>query len=127
MIKQIIKFGIVGALGAITNLLVVVLLVEFLHWHPLTANIVGFLIAFNVSFWGHRYVTFTRTSRRLHQALPRFFFTSGTGFLLNESLFYLLLKYTVLPYFVSLFFILAVVACYTFLLGKFWAFKEHPL
>lgn len=123
MINQLVKFGIIGSMAALTNLLVVFLLVQLTSLHPLVSNVIAFLVAFNVSFWGHRHQTFKHTPRRNRESMPRFFIISAAGFVLNEGLYYLFLHHTQLQYMLSLLIVIFIVACFTFTLGKFWAFK----
>jgi putative flippase GtrA len=83
----------------------------------------GFLIAFNVSFWGHKRFTFENNSVG-SATLPRFFLVASIAFLLNQVLFYCLLKWTLLPYSVALFIVLVTVAGLTFFFSKRWVFKK---
>ena len=76
---QLCRFGIVGVSAAVVNYLIVVVIVEYGHWQPLLANIVAYLLAFNVSYTGHRLFTF---SHKAHEksSLTKFFVVSLTGF-----------------------------------------------
>ena len=58
LVMQLMRFGIIGSLAAFINFGIVILLVELWGWHPLSANAIAFLIAFQVSYSGHRYWTF---------------------------------------------------------------------
>ena len=51
--RQIAIFIAVGSAAAVTHLTVVALVVELLHLKPLSANVIGFCVAFLVSFGGH--------------------------------------------------------------------------
>jgi len=88
---QLIRFGITGGCAAVVHFSTVITLVELGRWHPLDANVFAFLCSFMVSFTGHRLWTFAGTTVALKQQLPTFFITATAGFLLNQSLFYLLL------------------------------------
>lgn len=123
MKQQILKFGVIGTFAAAVHLGVVALLVTF-SMHPLLANIFGFMIAFNVSYLGHRFWTFDNKSRLSHAAsATRFWGIAVSSFAINESLFFLFLSYTPLPYLVSLFLVLLMVTPITFLLSRSWAFN----
>ena len=69
----------------------VVLLVEHVGATPLAANVVGWLVAFVVSFAGQHRLTFADRSAPLLQAAPRFFAISAGGFATNEAAYALLL------------------------------------
>ena len=125
ILHQLLKFGTVGVLAAMVHMLAVVLLVESEMLPPLYANIGGFLLATNVSYLGHRHWTFhaSQSSRYLTSHL-QFLFVAAFSFCLNEGLYYLLLSYTHLPYALALFIVLAIVPPITFLLSKFWVFRQ---
>lgn len=123
LIKQLLRFGIVGALAAVVHFSIVVIFVQTHMLQPLTANIFAFLVAFQVSYWGHRQWTFqgTQTSHRV--AFSKLFLVGSVTFIANEGLFYffLLLNFS---YPVALFLVLLILPLANFLLGKFWVFKE---
>lgn len=123
MIRQLIHFGLIGISALCVHWTVVALLVP-LGLVPLLANIVAFVIAFQVSYWGHRRWTFAAYTLSHAQTLPRFMAVSGLSFVLNEFLYFLLLEYTALDYRVALFIVLATVAALTFLLSRQWAFRK---
>jgi putative flippase GtrA len=122
--KQLLHFGGVGGLAAATHYLVVLLLVG-VGLHPLLANVFAFLTAFQVSYFGHRHLTFADSAVGLphSQTLPRFFLVAVSSFLLNECMFAGLLRYTALPYQLSLGIVLVLVAGLTFVLSRVFAFS----
>jgi putative flippase GtrA len=121
MILQIARFGVVGVAAMAVHWLVVVALVP-VGLAPLIANVVGFGIAFNVSYLGHRYWTFTSDAAHA-TTLGRFFAVALGSFIINEALYSLLLRYTHLDYQVALALVLFTVAGLTFVLSRHWAFK----
>lgn len=122
MTREALCFIAVGVSALITHWLVVVLLVPLLGLHPLLANVVAFLVAFNVSYFGHRHLTFQASERTHRQTLPRFATVAASSFLLNEALYWALLSYTSLRYDIAMLLVLGSVAVLTYVLGKFWAF-----
>lgn len=126
MLKQILHFAGVGGAAAATHFGAVLVLASG-GIPPLLANVFAFLIAFQVSYFGHRRLTFAATAAKLphRQTLPRFFAVSVSSFLLNEAMFALLLRYTSLPYQVSLAIVLVAVAALTFLLSRTFAFRAE--
>ncbi|MBI3771729.1 MAG: GtrA family protein [Gammaproteobacteria bacterium] len=122
MIGQLFRFGAVG----FAALLVHWCLATFLIWRgmqPLLGNFLGFIVAFGVSYLGHRHLTFATSEARHSKALPRFVIVAVTGFCVNQAMFYLLLRYTSIHYAVSLLLVLGAVAAMTFVLSKAWAFR----
>ena len=127
LLRQLFWFVIVGTSAAAVHWLVVVALVSGMALHPLLANIAGWLVAFMVSFTGHYQLTFRRHDTTATAAMRRFFLLSAAGFLINETTYALLLKFTTIDYQWLLAGVLIAVAVLTFLIGKFWAFAPKRL
>ena len=125
-LPQSLQFVLVGGAAACTHLAVVACLVQGLGWPPLGANVLGFLIAFCVSYSGHVLLTFSEHQTPHSQALPRFFLVSCSSFVLNELLYYAALHWLHWHYFWSLIAVLLIVAVVTFVAAKFWAFARSP-
>jgi putative flippase GtrA len=124
--RQTTIYIFVGSAAALTHLATVAFLVEVLFAGPLTANLIGFCLAFSVSFKGHSQWTFPTAPERRPAARLRFFAVALIGFLLNQSAYAF-----ALPLFGARFYlpvlaaVLLGVASVTFLLSKLWAFA-HP-
>lgn len=120
--KQLLRFGSVGVTVMMVHWLTVLLLVSC-GQHPLMANCFAFILAFQLSYWGHRRWTFEGTNISHKKALFRFLITALWGFILNQALFSIFLKYTSMPYQLALLAVLALVSGSTFIIAKFWAFR----
>jgi putative flippase GtrA len=124
MMRRIAWFVFVGCMAAAVHLATVVTLVSGFGWRPLVANVVAWLLAFCVSFSGHWHLTFPRSGAPLVRAAMRFFMISLAGFLVNESMYAVLLHLTGTQWYaVVLFFVLLAVAVITYLLSSRWAFR----
>jgi putative flippase GtrA len=122
-LPQVLQFLLVGGSAAATHLIVVGLLVALTGMAPLQANVLGFLVAFVVSYNGHAWLTFSATAKRGWGTVARFFAVACLSFVVNELLYAAALQWLSWHYFVSLAVVLVVVAAGTFVLSKFWAFK----
>lgn len=125
---RVVRFGIVGISAAVVHYLVVIGLVEWGHVAPLLANVGGFVVAFWVSYFGHRHWTFfdavaTHTDGN-HPSFLRFLLVAVLGFIMNEVQFYLLLRYFGLPYYFALALVVLTVAVLTYVLSRLWAFRK---
>lgn len=120
--KQLGLFGMVGAGAMALHWAVVALLVP-LGVLPLWANPAGFLVAFQLSYSGHRHLTFQATDLPHSSTLPRFFGVALGAFLLNQLLYALLLHFTTLDYRLALALVLVLVAAMTFISSQRWAFR----
>lgn len=101
---------------------VVVTLVGDWGWRPLVANVIGWLVAFTVSFVGHHRLTFSGHGASIRSSAARFFVVSAGGFTVNEVSYALLLKWSNQRYDLILAVVLVAVAGVTYLLGRHWAF-----
>jgi len=115
-------FLVVGGTAALTHMAVFAL-VQHLMW-PELANALGFVIAFFVSFFGHRLLSFKDASTSVATSFQRFAVTALAGFASNELVFSLLLRVLNLPDLAALFVALVFAAGQTFVLSRFWAFKR---
>ncbi len=123
ILNQIATFGLVGFTAAVMHYIAVVFVFIPYGLHPLVANIFGFAVGFQCSYWGHRLFTFQARHLSHKHTLPRFASIALLSFLLNEFLYFLLLRYTSMSPYMALIVVLAVVSLLTFFLGRIWAFK----
>lgn len=121
LLAQLSRFGGVGCTALVVHWCIVLCLVP-VGFRPLIANIIAFFIAFQFSYFGHQYWTFKGSSANYKTQL-RFFIVALSGFLLNQSLFWVFLNFTNLSYQVALLLVLFIVAINSFVFSKFWAFS----
>ena len=124
-LPQVLQFVLVGGSAAATHLAVVGALVWSTGLAPLAANVLGFLVAFVVSYNGHAWLTFAAAQAHGWRTVARFFAVACLSFVVNELLYAAVLNWLHWNYFWGLAFVLVVVAVGTFVLSKFWAFKER--
>jgi putative flippase GtrA len=116
-------FAVIGAAAAAVHYVVAVG-IEFAQLtSPAKANILGFLLAFPVSYWGHRKLSFAAHTATHQQAFPKFFTVALTGFLINQFMVINALHFTAIPFWLVLAVVMIVVAISTYLLSYYWAFK----
>jgi putative flippase GtrA len=126
-IYQLMRFGIIGVLAALTHYAIAITLTSK-SIQPAWANLVAFVIAFWVSYFGHRYFSFNAGEVSHQQTLPRFILVAVIGFILNESLLLLMLHFTAVTIAIGLPFIIVLTAMFTFVLSRQFAFDTttHP-
>jgi putative flippase GtrA len=115
-------FLVVGGGAALTHMGVFAL-AQHQIW-PELANALGFVVAFFVSFFGHRLLSFKDASTSVATSFKRFVVTALAGFASNELVFVLLLRGLDIPALVALFVALVFAAGQTFVLSRFWAFQR---
>lgn len=123
---QFMRFSVTGCLSTAVHFSLVAFLVSIMKFLPITANVIAFLIAFIVSYVGHKNFTFATQYQTVHQqALLRFFIIATISFILNETLYYYFLYALHLNYLLALIIVLSSVSCFTFTLSRTWAFKPQ--
>lgn len=122
-ILQLTRYIIIGGSGALAQFLALTGLVEHAHWRAMPANVAGYFVGFVLCFIGHRFWTFANTDKKATQLLSQYLLITLMNFLLNQSLFYVLLHWVGLQYQLALVIDLAIVTCITFLLNKLWVFQ----
>ncbi|MBA3696210.1 MAG: GtrA family protein [Methylotenera sp.] len=124
--KELIIFFLVGLAALLVHLIVVWLLVQLGHLHPLEANIIGFLVAVNVSYFGHSIFTFKQRRTLSIRAFLKFFSIASVTFITNQIVYYFGLKwFGVTLYLPILTVVLVSVGALTYLLSKLWVFAAH--
>ena len=119
-----IWFILVGASAALTHLCIYSVVT---HWFGVMnewANACGFVIAFFVSFTGHRNLSFKNSGTSIQQSLPRFLVAAIAGFFSNELIFIFLFRFLGINDWIALFVAIIGAAAQTFLLSRFWAFRK---
>lgn len=123
MKASVIAFIGVGAMAALVHYVTAVVSHAW-GLTPLWSNNLGFMLAFPVSYVGHRQWSF-RHSRAPHlTALIKFFLVALSGFVANQGLVYCGLQFSPLPFWLVLALAMGVVAVTTYLLSRFWAFRH---
>src|SRR5580704_12729023 len=92
--RRLIYFTAIGISAALIHILTVLCLVKYVQFSPLIANVFAFLLAFNLSFLGHKYLTFSNLHDQKELSLPHFFLVASSAGIINELLYFLLLEYT---------------------------------
>lgn len=118
-----IRFGLVGVTAAAVHYVVALGVHAGLHVPPAWANLLAFVMAFPVSYAGHRAFSFPGSLRPHAQALPRFFTVALASFVGNQALLLALLHTLAWPFWLALGATLAAVAVATYAFSRHWAFR----
>lgn len=118
---RLIYYVGIGGIAALVHLAIVYLLVSYVHFPALLANIFAFFTAFNVSYFGHKYLTFSQLQDQKTLKLAHFFMVASSAGAINEGLYFLVLRFTALNYMLALFLVLSLVSIYSFILSRYWA------
>lgn len=119
LLGQLLRFGLVGGLATLVHLGVAWLVLYY--WplaYPFLVNLIAFLVAFQVSFWGHARFTF-----RQKGSAWRFMGVTLGGFALNNSLLWLFLMLGVESPFIAICLAVFFVPLFVFIASRLWVFK----
>lgn len=122
ILKQFIRFSLVGVSNTLISLGVYYLL-YFFGVHYLIANTIGFIISvFNAYYWNNKYV-FKKTQDGHLKPFVKTFLAYGTTFLLSTGLLFVLVQCAGVSEIIAPIICLAVTTPINFFVNKFWAFK----
>jgi putative flippase GtrA len=112
------RFGGVGAIATLVHVAMAgVVLWLWPTLSPFLANVIAFLVAFQISLWGHRRFTFRKAGRG-----DRFFALALAGFALNNGVLGALLAATPLDDFPAIVIATFAVPLLMYVAARFWAF-----
>lgn len=123
---RLARFVAVGTAAAAVHWGVVTAIVSRWGWAPLAANVAGWAVALTVSFLGHHLLTFRGHGQPWWRSAPRFAAISALGFLINETAYAAMLRWSGQSYQLALAIVLVGVAALTWLLSSRWAFLRLP-
>lgn len=89
MIKQIIRFGIVGVIATIIDYIILYILTEYLNIHYLISSTISFSISLIVNYYLSIKWVFKVNKNQTINELLKFVFLSIIGLIINEIILYL--------------------------------------
>jgi len=123
LLKQFIKFGIVGVSNTLISLAVYYLLV-FLGMHYLIAHAIAFVLSvLNAYYWNRKYV-FDSAKQNTKNQLVKIYIAYGATFLLSLLLLFLMIDILDISHLIAPLINLAITVPLNFLLNKFWVFRQ---
>jgi putative flippase GtrA len=118
-----LRFIIVGSLAAAVHFLTLLCLVANHCCRASLANIVAFVVAMQLSYWGHRCWTFQTYKKQHSVTMSRFLLIALIFFFANEGLFVWLIQQFGLPYYLANLLVLLILPILSFYLNKLWVFN----
>ncbi|HWA61830.1 MAG TPA: GtrA family protein [Caulobacteraceae bacterium] len=120
--RQVLSFGAVGGAATATHAAVALAAHHLAGVAPLTANLIAYLTAVAISYFGNALITFGRPARNAEQFV-RFIAVSLSGFAINQSVVFATVKLAGWPLWLALIPALGLAAVSSFLMSKHWAFR----
>jgi len=121
VIRQFLRFAMVGVLATLTTYVVLIALVEGLGFDAVWASAWGYLSGAILNYLLNYYYTFG-SSRRHAAALSRFALIILAGFLLNTAIMYGAVTVFAIHYLLAQLLAVTVVLLWSFLANRYWTF-----
>ncbi|MBF0621268.1 MAG: GtrA family protein [Magnetococcales bacterium] len=125
LLKQMVRYGIAGVLGATLHTGILVLLVQWLDLNPTLSTTVGFIVTVVVTFHINKHWTFD-TREIASTALYRYVIISCIGLALNAGCMHLTTITFNLHYLIGQGIVIVLIPINNFILNYYWTFKPTP-
>lgn len=130
IIKQFIKFGIVGGLGTLVNIAILYIFTDFFHIYYIASEIIAFIVSGLHNYVLDKVWTFKENIEdKAVLKYIQFFSISVISLVINLIILYILVEFFVLWYILAE--IVAIVCAFlsNFAGNKFWTFriKKKPI
>jgi len=124
LLGQISRFMIIGVAASVVHVATASSFFYGMGTLPLSANFIGFLAAWILSFVGHYFWTFDKAST-MRLAMPRFFLVSVLGLGLNQVIVWLVVNQLGKSFALAMIIVVLVIPATSFVLSKLWAFRAE--
>ena len=122
LVKQFIKFGIVGLSNTFISLAIYYILIYFKVYY-IVANSAGFVLSvLNAYYWNNKFV-FKKSSEGNSKPMIKTFMSYGTTFILSNIILGILVGNLNISKVIAPFIVLIITIPLNFMLNKFWTFK----
>lgn len=121
--KQLVTYGLVGAVSSLIYLLVTVVLSEFVAVRPVSASAIGYCASFAFSFLMNHYVVF-QSKKSPRGTLVKFSVVSAVGIALTSLIMIAATDLFSLNYAYGVAMVLIAIPLSNYLLNLYWAFRN---
>ena len=120
---EIVKFGVVGAIGVCIDFFVTWLFKEKFKLNKYIANGIGFCAAVINNFLLNRYWTFTVDNQSMGEQFLKFALIALLGLAINTFLLYMLGKYLKFNFYVLKLIVIGIVFLWNFFMNSIYTFQ----
>lgn len=113
----LIRFSVIGLLATLVHLGIAAIVLTCMNEALFLANLLAFIVAVNVSFFGHRFFSFRRNGN-----FSRFFIITLSGFAFNNIILSGLVYFELTEGLLAITISTLCVPFMVFLLSRFWVF-----
>ena len=120
---EMVRFGVIGIVATFVHVGMVVFLVEVPDLEPVWANVLAFLTALSVSYFGNFHWTFAAEGQH-GRRVPRFVCTQTFGFASSQTIMFVVVEVLRMHYGIALTAVLMTVPLVSYLLSRKWVFAH---
>lgn len=124
VLRQFVKFSLVGGINTIIDLGMYVLLTRVADLYFVLAGTISFILAATNSYFLNRAWTFRDNSRNVPLQFLKFFLAGLTGLGLNTGTLFVLVRYAGIHDVVAKILAIVLVVAWNFSVNKFWVFTD---
>ena len=128
MLLRVLRYGLVGILNGVVSLSLIAFLDLGMHVRPDLANALGYAAGITISFTLARTFVF-RSTGRVTSTGPRYLAAVATGFVLNQLVLHLVLRWLgagALQHTAAQLSGIATYTVFVFLACQAWVFRSRP-
>lgn len=125
LVKQVMKFGMVGAINTFLDFGLYTAFVTVFHIHYLVANALSFCIALVNSFYLNRTWTFRQTGPHWRREAVKYLVVYVAGLIIGETLLFFFVDRLDLHKLIGKALVVAFVLFWNYFGIRFWAFRRH--
>jgi len=123
---RLVKSALVGIFASVADMAVLTILVEWFFVRPEIANMPALLLGSAIQFIGCRHFVFHSKHGSVWKQVGAFSFVEALSFALNAGVYFLLIRYTPIPYLIAKALCsVAIYFCLSYPLWK-WIFHRDP-
>ena len=119
-----VRYGVVGVIGASIHFGTVILLVEEFRLNPVFSTAAGFSIVVAISYILNKHWTFKIVSKGKSYRFLKYIVVSCLGFGINVSIMYYVVNIAHWSYILGQSIVTVVIPVSNFTLNKFWTFSD---
>ncbi|MGJ8664206.1 MAG: GtrA family protein [Marinicella sp.] len=124
LLGLMVRYGLVGVLASLIHAGISLAVLALFDIQPFWSHAIGFIGGLITAYLGHYHYSFKDDGQHKHR-FPKFALTALTGFVLHQSGVYLMVNQMQLPYkTLALPVVMVCVPVVTFLMSKFWVFRN---
>lgn len=123
---QVAKYGVVGVIATSIHSGIYHILMESHFMNSTFNNLLCYFFSLQVSYWGHRIVTFSNPKDlNTKQSLRKFLISAGSSILISSTVSFVLIDTMRYSHYWLIGFNVCCLPFFTFMLLKLWVFKTR--